>query len=716
VDTKSEYVQAIGPFSGYSRRESHYALAVSEIEPPSREIQRVPRHVLAQRADGAVEAWRDDSRYRGEHGSRDYVDDHDLDEPGTDWSQQLAVLRRHRVTLACLALILGSLIWKAGFLSHYFYWEDDFEIFDVSLKSRLSWDFLTNVDAGHFFPGVHLIAWVLSRVALYNWRAGTAVVLAMHAAAGLAAWRLLRTLLGNRPAILIPLVLYLFSPLAFPTDAWWITAVEAIPLQIALFMALNSHLHYVWTGKFRYAAASAAWQFFGLFFFEKSAVIPLLLFAVTAGFLTSRRLLPGLRATVVRLWKGWLLYLGLLGVYAAVFLNALGKSTNGAEAPAPHAISTFAWKQVFRTLLPGLFGGPWHWYHPLNYASAFADPPTFLSWAAMVGALAIIVASILTRRRAWRAWAILAAWIVLADMAPVFIGRLKYPDYAGLLGLTTRYVVDAPAVLAITMALAFWPVAGPERDQDGNAGRRREFFTGRWKAVAIATVAVFAVGSVYSVQQFQTQTNIRTVTSTQVYIANARAALADAPAGTVIVSQHVPLTVMDGFFGGAAVTSVVLGPLSKRGSQISWTSQPAGPMDELRVFGPDGRLWPAAILGSATAKMTWRQSCVTPKRSRVVLPFQPVSVSFAEVLRIAYVARAALAGQVVTVRYGNFSGQFTVRSGLHKVYFPVHGSAPNVVVQAQSPFGGLCFGSAAAGYVGPFPGDPIPSSAPAARG
>lgn len=673
----------------------------------------MPRHVLAQRANGAVEAWRDDSRYRGEYESHDYVDDQDLDEPGTDWSRQLAVLRQHRVTLACVALIVGSLIWKAEFLSHYFYWEDDFEIFDVSLKSHLSWEFLTNVDVGHFFPGVHLIAWVLARVALYNWWAGSAIVLAMHAAAGLAAWRLLRTLLGNRPAILVPLALYLFSPLAFPTDAWWITAVEAIPLQIALFMALNSHVHYVWTGKFRYAVASAAWQFFGLFFFEKSAVIPLLLFAVTAGFLTSRRLLPGLRATVVRLWKGWLLYLGLLGAYAAVFLSALSRSTNGAEAPAARAIGTFAWKLVSRTLLPGLFGGPWGWYHPLNYASAFADPPAVLSWAAMVAALAIIGASILTRRRAWRAWAIFAAWIVLADMTPVFIGRLKYPDYAGLLGLTTRYAVDAPAVLAIAVALAFWPVAGPQHEQDGHASRRREFFTGRWKAVAIAMVGVFVVGSVYSVQQFQTQTTTRTVTSNQVYVANARAALADAPAGTVIVSQHVPLTVMDGLFGGGAVTSVVLGPLSKRGSQISWTTQPAGTIDGLRVFGPDGRLWPAAILGSATAKTTWRESCVTPKRSQVTLPFQPVSVSFAEVLRIAYVARATDAGQVVTVRYGSFSGQFTVRAGLHKVYFPVHGSAANVVLQSQARLGGLCFGQAAAGYVGAFPGDPIPSSAAA---
>ncbi len=235
----------------------------------------------------------------------------------------MAALQRHKVTIASLALIAGSLIWKAVFLSHYFYWEDDFQILDVSQKSHLSWGFLTHVDFGHFFPGVYLIAWILARVALYNWLAGSLIVLVIVAAASLAAWRLLRTLLGNRSAILIPLALYLLSPLDFPTVAWWDNAVETIPLQIALFMALNSHLKYVWTGKFRHAVSSAAWQLFGLVFFEKAIVIPLLLFAVTVGFLSGGRLLAGLRATVVKLWRGWLLYLELLVVYAAVFIIAL---------------------------------------------------------------------------------------------------------------------------------------------------------------------------------------------------------------------------------------------------------------------------------------------------------------------------------------------------------------------------------------------------------
>jgi hypothetical protein len=679
---------------------------VSEVERPSREIERVPKSVLVPREVEHDEHWRDDLAAQGNgNGSGD----EDLEELGVDWSRQLAFIQRHAVTLACLALILASLIWKAAFLSHYFYWEDDFQILDLSLKIHLSWGFLTNVDIGHFFPGVYLTAWLLARVALYNWLAGSVIVLAMHAAAGLAAWRLLRTLLGNRPAILIPLVMYLFSPLGFPTDAFWVTAVEAIPLQIALFMALNSHLHYVWTGKFKYAVTSAAWQFFGLFFFEKAAVIPLLLFAVTAGFLTSWRLVAGVRATVVRLWKGWLLYLGLLAAYAAVFFTAFSGSKHGAVAPVGQAVRAFAWTQVSRTLLPGLLGGPWHWYHPPNYGSAFANPPAYLSWAAIIVVLAVIAASILTRQRAWRAWAIVAVWIVLADMLPVFIGRLKYPDYAGLLGMQTRYVVDAPAVVAIALALAFWPVAGQLQHQDAKPSKRRDFFTGRWKAVALAAVGVFAVGSVFSVQQYEARTTTRTVTANQVYIANARTALAEVPAGTVIVSQHVPSTLMGGNFGGAAVTSVVLGPLSKRRSLIRWTSEPAGTIGRLKVFGSDGRLWPAAILGSTTPRLPFQRSCLTGTRSSLTLAFQSASVRFLQVLRIGYVATAGAAGEIVTVAYGSFAGSFAVMPGAQKVYFAVHRGAARVALQAQGGIGSVCFASAVAGYVIPFPGSPIPA-------
>jgi hypothetical protein len=292
---------------------------------------------------------------------------------------------------------------------------------------------------------------------------------------------------------------------------------------------------------------------------------------------------------------------------------------------------------------------------------------------------------------------------------PVLIARLNSPAYAALHGLQTRYISDVPAVFAIVLALVFWPVADPRPDSGETTGRRREFFTGRWRMVAIAGTAVFVIGSVYSVQSFQAETTKWTVTAGQAYINNARAALADTPAGTVIVNQAVPRTLMAGTYGDTDFTSFVLGPLSHRGSRVSWTMQPSGTIARLKVFGSDGRLWPAALRGSNTAAVPKWRNCFTAKRQRLVMQFQPTSTVFANTLRIGYVANSSAAGHVVQVAYGSQIGQFTVKSGEWHYYLPVHGSAASVVLSSQGAVSGLCVGPAIAGVIVPFPGLPIPT-------
>jgi hypothetical protein len=685
---------------------------VSDTEPPSQEIERVPRHHVAPRHDGsgryrqAVRLYDEDDGADGRAADdrRRRLDD----EPEVDWSSQLATLRRHQVTLGSLALIVVTLIWKVVFLSHYFFRQDDFWIFDTALKSGLNWGLFGRTwGAGQFIPGPVALSWMLSRGALYNWTAGAGVEFVMIAGASLAAWRLLRTLFGNRPAILLPLALYLVCPLTFPAYSWWIAGVETIPLQIAIFTALTSHVHYVWTGRYRHAVATAAWLVFGLIFFEKALVIPLLLFAVTAGFLVGgKRLMPATWQSVTRFWRAWLLYLGVVASYGVVLALALRSSTVKPGTPSSAgAVGTFSWGLVHRTLLPGLLGGPWHWYHTVGSVYAFASPPSWLAWASLIVVLGIIAATIVTRTRAWRAWAILASWVVLADMVPVIIGRLQVPGVAWIFGMETRYVADASAVLLVVIGLACWPLAAPAADGAAAPKRRREFFTGRWKPAAVAMVAVIAVSSVWSVQRFASLT---AGAPAKTYIANATRALELAPSGTVILDRQVPPAVMLGIYHHDSDASVVLGPLSHRGDQITWITTPVGNIGGLKLFGSDGRLYPAAIFGTSTGKFAGARDCVTARRTQVVLAFPRPSVSYARVLRLDYKASAAMAGQTVTVTYGGLTRQLVLRAGLNNAYFTVSGSATEAVVQAASG-PGLCAYDAIAGYFVQALGGAIPA-------
>jgi hypothetical protein len=649
-------------------------------------------HVIISRPVLRAEEYGTDE-YATTEQEADYLDD----EAVYDWGRLKEIGSRHGVTLTCLALIVASLIWKGAFLSHYYFRQDDFQVLDLARSSGLSWSFLTHVDVGHFFPGVYFIAWVLSRTALYNWGVSAGLSLLLIAGASFAAWRALRTLLGNRPAIIIPLALFVLTPLAFPVYSWWILTIEILPMEIAFFMALDAHVRYVQKRRFRYAIASAAWLVFGLIFYEKAAVIPFVLYAVTAGFLTRRPLRIALRISLVRLWRGWALYLGVLAAYVAVLLASLHTSTVRPSAPATAgSVGNFAWDVLRESLVPGAIGGPWRWTAFNGGTDAWSTPPSVLAYLSLLLLLALIVASIVTRPRAWRAWVILAGWFAAADVVPIAIGRLQAASLAAFYALETRYVADAAAVVAVVVALAFWPVANVSATAGATSARPREFFTGRWRMAAIGLVGVLVIGSIWSVQDL---VRVTSESANRAYLATATTALAQAPAGAVIYGrQTVPDNFMSGLFGKDAETEVVLRPISHRGNQISWTTAPAGTVDGLMVFGSSGQLYQAVVSGSSSNPVPLRRSCTSDQKGLEVRRFTAMPSPFTVLVQIAYLAAPSDAGEVVTVTYGHVARQVTIKPGLHNMYLPVVGGAASVSVQGPA-IGGLCIGTAVAGDV-----------------
>ena len=117
-----------------------------------------------------------------------------------DWPELATWARNRGAVIFGLILIAVQLIWKSIFIGNYFFWQDDFHFLELGLGHSFSWSYLTYVGAGHLFPGVYAIAWVVARIALYNWAFASAITVIMLAAADLAAFRLLRTLFGDRPA------------------------------------------------------------------------------------------------------------------------------------------------------------------------------------------------------------------------------------------------------------------------------------------------------------------------------------------------------------------------------------------------------------------------------------------------------------------------------------------------------------------------------------
>jgi hypothetical protein len=596
-------------------------------------------------------------------------------------------------------MIAGQIIWRAQFLSQMYFYRQDFFDLDFAVSSPFDWHYLTYVGTGHVMIGERAIIWVLARISLYNWTLASDVTLAFLAAAGLAAFRVLRTLFGERPAILVPLAVYLLSPLGIAALGWWTVALESVPLQLAIFMALNSHIYYVRTRRARHLIAATFWVAFGMLAFEKGLVVPVLLFAVTSAFLGGGgSWLAGMWRALLGCWRAWAIYAVAFAGYLIVLVISLRTSTSQPHVPTSSAVLTFGWDLLTNSLLPGAIGGPWEWWSLPGHAYALAAPPASLIWIALIVAVTVVIGTILRRRIAWRAWVTFAGWVLLADMAPIIIARLNW--YPVLLALDTRYVADAVPVLVICLGLAFVPVAdrvqkAAERGRPAVSARlvaqpRRAGPERAWRIAISGALGVFIVGAIWSASSYQSVTTGRPAAH---YIASAQRTVDGAPKGTLVLDSPVPDQVKDAGNGAHAV----LGPI--RPGKLTWISQPRGTLDGLRTFGLDGKLHPVFVYGASTGRQPAPNPCWPQKRGRIVMNFWHKPPYLTTVLRIGYIWVPHVPG-TITVAYGGATQELDVRPGLHTAYMPVSGSAPRITVSGLDG-NKICIGDAEAGSAGP---------------
>ncbi len=600
------------------------------------------------------------------------------------------------IPLAGVALIIGQLGWAAILLAHSYFRQDDFALLDGSLRTGPGWSYLMTPDNGHLMPAGLAIIWALGRLSLYNWPLASAVIMVGVAAASLALLRALLTLCGPRPGILVPLGLYLFAPLGVGTAGWLSAAVKILPLELALFLAVDAHVRYLRAPRetrWRQAAVAAVWLLVGMASADQGAVVPLLLFAITVTLAHGQ---PGPQGSPVR-WTSaawgalaehrrvWLLYGALLAAYCAIFFAQL--SASGTALPGPGATTRlyrFAGSIIGTSMVPGALGGPWRWA-----ASGYAQaaPPAalrYLSWAAVV---IVVAVSIARRRSAWSAWAIGLGWVVLADIVPVAVKGFGAFS-AETLGATTGYVSDATAVLALCVGLALLPPADA-------ATRSRPV-----RAVAIAACGVFVAGAAVSLPAFVAATPSAAARS---YIATARVAIRDAPPGSLVVDGPVPAAVLSaGLFGAAADTSRVIEPLAGgRRTRLSWTATPAGVVVHPMMFDDLGRLRPLALAGPSWVPPPIGITCLRGAAASTSIPLDGSLYRWPWVVRLSY--SSASAGLLV-IGLGQGDGRISVPAGTHDVYVPVVGQGNTVGVRLYgTTVGPVCITGVTVGQPQPNP-------------
>lgn len=600
-------------------------------------------------------------------------------------SESVSWVRKNPVILAAVGLICAELCWKAYLLSHFYFRQDDFQLMDHALASRFSLRYLLYLGPEQLSPGGRAVTWLLVRISLYNWTLTSGVTIVLLAAAGVALLRLLVILFGRRPAILIPLTIYLFTPLMLPGLSFWTTTTLWLPLQLAIPMAIGAHVRYVRSGRIGHAFATGAWLGVGMLFDELGVFVPVLIFALTSAYLVPGSWLQSAGQSLLRYSRAWGIYLALTAGYLLLFLLELPTSVQQPTMPRYFSsVLTLVSAMLRVSYIPAAFGGLWHWFAPGGDYGYAAETPglTQVTW---VLAALVVAASLWYRRGAVRAWVILVGWIVVADLGPVAVSRLG-EIRATVLGADLHYVADSAPLLAVTIGLAFWPVLG-ERDPYRVARPR----CARPQVAALILGGSIVVSSLWSAATYLNSTSSRTTHS---YIANARVALAKAAPGTVIMSGPTPPQVMfAGYLGAAAQTSRVLGPLAPKSAKIRFTNAPEGAITSLMIIDGKGRLRPALDVGATSARAPGKGGCWPVMRAPTRIPLSVSVFTYNWIIRLRYSGPAT----TMRIRLGRAVRDVALPPGRGNFYVPVTGGGSAVVLRQLSPGPAACISSLTVG-------------------
>jgi hypothetical protein len=348
-------------------------------------------------------------------------------------------------------LIVLQTIVRVPIVFGSYYWHDDFRHLEMARRLGLSHDFLVRDYGGHLEVGQYLLYWLLGRDGGLSFAPAALSIVVMQLVASGLLLAVLRVLFGRSPWILLPFAGYLFTPLGLTVATWWAAAMQALPLQIAMLLALLGLVLAVRRRSWAWGAVSVTAYALGLLFWEKAILILPTLLAVLllvewAGEPVGRRV-----RRLAAHWRYLLPHVLVLAGYVAVYLSVVDSSSVLGQEPQDVGRTTV--DTLVRMLLPGIFGGPWTEEGAVSTVYPYVG--NGLATVFVVLFLVVVTASVWLRGvRALQAWLLIACYVAV-DIALLQVGR---PDFIGLLARDPRYVTDALPVLAIGFCAAF---AGP---------------------------------------------------------------------------------------------------------------------------------------------------------------------------------------------------------------------------------------------------------------
>jgi hypothetical protein len=481
--------------------------------------------------------------------------------------------RLTRVHVAGLLLVVAATGFRAWAIRPAWFFYDDFFFIQKARAQGLTADYLVQPYNGHLMPLSWALTWANARLDPFGFQYPAAEIVMMFALAGLAGLSLFVTLFGARWAALVPLVLFLFSPILLPATTWWAAGVNQLPMLAAAGFALSTFVRHLQRGRGRDLVLSLLSLAIGLGFVERTLVVVPMMWLVAVLYFASGTL-PERLAHVWRTFRTAVVaHAVLLGAYLAVYVPFAMNfdATSITSRPLFGVLGNMA-GIAFPS---GLVGGPLRW-HRSDITQSEAAPLQLVLILAWLVLAAVVYASIRTRRRGARAW-LLPVTVLLVNSVLIATSRAIF--FGAEIALDYRFQTELALIMPMAIGLAFLPVRG--------AVESAEPVESTWRVDARGTVfvslVVFLVASLVSTASFP----LRDLgdTSPRRYVDNFESS-ARADPGRQVLDLPTPAYMWAPFAYPTNLASRMLDPLS------ALVRFEASTTDRAWRVGNDGRLIP----------------------------------------------------------------------------------------------------------------------------
>lgn len=570
------------------------------------------------------------------------------------------------------SVLIRVVIAAQGYLAF-----DDFAFIGRAAAATPGPGYTFTIINNHLMPAALLVNWAITHTVGLEYWPYVAVMAVGEAILGLAFLRLARRLLPAGPPVVITLALLMFSPLTLETTSWWAVGSNLLAVQIAIALALTAQLSYIQTHRVRHLVELAASILLGLAFCEKALLIVALVPLATVVLFMDGGLARSILTALRRYAASWAVLTAIAVGYLGLYLS---RATSTTRTPSSSQEIAVFLEQIFGSnVVPGLLGGPWVWLDAGDGAAGTA-PPAGLSYAAWLVFGVLVIATVVRRRAAIRAWILLAGYLglVVALLGSTRLGGI----YSGTAGLAPRYVSDVivVAALAIGIAVFGWLPLAEARRPPAPSARAPRPNTAQPPIVATAAaigLVLVVVGSAWSFGGFADDWRIKYGRD---YLTTVRAEFDAAPPGTVLYDQPVPEQIMGGLSWPDNMQSHVLGPLE---GPVFGTSA-----EKLSILDADGRIRPIRIEGRNNLPGPEAGCGYRIAGGRAVsVPLDGPLIDWDWVVRIAYISSG---DSTATFTLGTRSRQFTIHTGLNQIFLVVNGPGTAVTLTVTDPAVTLC--------------------------